>query len=185
MDKLNGLPFIEATGSTINDINLDHVGEEIIFNTPLCEFGRDAGVQYEMDHDGIVTQESNRRVHEWLFCRTEPCESPLHKMCYKADVSAQEINDYICENGIDESASQMDAMHGITHGMMPLLHMIAMKSHAPANVVAGNLLHANMDADFLRDDERETPLDYAARCNVPGLLKIVEVLWLYRQPLIN
>eukprot|EP00554_Chaetoceros_debilis_P015036 CAMPEP_0194111396 /NCGR_PEP_ID=MMETSP0150-20130528/10405_1 /TAXON_ID=122233 /ORGANISM="Chaetoceros debilis, Strain MM31A-1" /LENGTH=328 /DNA_ID=CAMNT_0038800813 /DNA_START=124 /DNA_END=1110 /DNA_ORIENTATION=+ len=161
------------------EINLDHVGEEIIFNTPLCDFARDAGVQYEMDRNGIVTEESNRRFHEWLFCRTEPYESPLHKICYKADVTVQEINDYICENG-DESASQMDAMHGITHGMT-LLHMLAMNSHAAADVVAGNLLHANMDAVFLRDDEGETPLDYAARYNVPGLLKIIEILCLHRQ----
>ena len=49
-----------------NDINLNNVGSGIINNTAIYQFAENAGVEYEWNYDGIVTEESSRRVNEWL-----------------------------------------------------------------------------------------------------------------------
>ena len=59
--------------------------------------------------------------------------------------------------------------------------MLAMNPHAPADTIAGALFHADMAATFLKDAQGNTPLDYAGKYNVPGLMKLVEALCLHRR----
>eukprot|EP00554_Chaetoceros_debilis_P012935 CAMPEP_0194117056 /NCGR_PEP_ID=MMETSP0150-20130528/29531_1 /TAXON_ID=122233 /ORGANISM="Chaetoceros debilis, Strain MM31A-1" /LENGTH=85 /DNA_ID=CAMNT_0038807935 /DNA_START=184 /DNA_END=437 /DNA_ORIENTATION=- len=56
-----------------------------------------------------------------------------------------------------------------------------MNPFAPAEAVAGTIVHDNMDALITTDDHDMTPLDYAMEYNIPGLLRLVEALCLHRQ----
>lgn len=153
-------------------IRLKHIGKAIIHEAEIHKIAEAvSGVEYEWTY--CVTDESNCRVNKWLTCHMD--KSPLHKLCYSTDISATQINEYLSKNGND-SAGQLEPIHRMTP-----LHMLAMNPHAPAEIIAGTLFRANMGVIFRTDNQGNTPLDYAGKYNVPGLLKLVEALCLHRR----
>ena len=152
-------------------ISTNNVCDQIINGAAISRIALAAGVQYEYTiTDLSVTDESVHKVNNWLAHHMD--DAPFHKLCYNADVTTLQINMYLNDNGV-ESSRETDDIHGMTP-----LHMLSMNPHAPENALAGNLLHANMEAAFWKDKQGKTPLDYAVEYNVPGLLKMFEALCL-------
>jgi len=155
--------------------------ELLIHGTAIQQIAEAAGVQYRDAGPGapgtepgqgrgfrIESIESIRQVNEWLIHHMDG--SPFHKLCYRADINAKQINDYLNDHG-NQSTAELDPFHGMTP-----LHMLAVNPHAPVDALAGNIFHANMDAAVVPDNHGHTPLDYAKQYNVPGLLKMIEAL---------
>eukprot|EP01083_Nonionella_stella_P084398 233627_1 len=124
--------------------------------------------QIAYDIGGVPLIARSPEVRPWLIHHMD--KFPLHKLCYRTDISAEKINDYLNVHG-SHSADYQDNIHGMTP-----LHMLAANPHAPADTLAGSLLHANMDAVYVLDNSGNTPLDYAREYNVPGMLKLIEAL---------
>ena len=118
-----------------HDIDLDNA--EVIINfTAIYQIARNAGVTYENRN---ITDESNRRVNEWLFHHMD--QAPFHKLCYNSSITTKHLNDYLNERGND-SALAIDTIHGMTP-----LHMLSMNPHAPADAMAA-LLDVNVEVVF-------------------------------------
>eukprot|EP00554_Chaetoceros_debilis_P009836 CAMPEP_0194105466 /NCGR_PEP_ID=MMETSP0150-20130528/5666_1 /TAXON_ID=122233 /ORGANISM="Chaetoceros debilis, Strain MM31A-1" /LENGTH=280 /DNA_ID=CAMNT_0038793347 /DNA_START=311 /DNA_END=1153 /DNA_ORIENTATION=+ len=154
-----------------NDIDLSNVGVDIISNTGVCHIAEASGVAYEYDGWDDATDESNRRVNEWLIHHMDT--SPFHKLCYNSSVTTKQINDYLTDHG-DDSALTIDAIHGMTP-----LHMLSMNPHAPADAAAV-LLNVNMEVAFRMDNQGKTPIDYARDYNVGGLIVMIGSLCNHR-----
>ena len=154
-----------------NGIDLGNGRNEIINHAGIYQIAENVGVVYEVGEYGQTSDDSNRRVHEWLFHHMD--ESPLHKLCYASFITTKQINDYIDENGKD-SALQIDAIHGMTP-----LHMLSMNPHAPADAIA-SLLNSNMQAVFCADNQQKNPLQYARDYNIGGLVEMINSLCSHR-----
>eukprot|EP01083_Nonionella_stella_P274970 933809_1 len=169
-------------------IEYDNVGREIIAFSALDRIAQDVGgVSYhyldvDVDENEPASMESNGEVNEWFLSYMD--EYPFHKLCSSVNVNTQQINDYLHDNDNgSHSAVQIDPYHGMTP-----LHMLAVNPHAPADTLTGTLLfhgsgNANtihMDTVFVEDNQGNTPIDYARQYNVPGLLKMVEMLCMNR-----
>lgn len=159
-----------------NDIDLNNVGKYIIYSLNAGILSYYAGsTRYEWieDEDGIwnITDESSRRVNEWLFHHMDG--SPFHKLCYNSSITAEQINSYVTENG-DDVAAAIDPSHGMTP-----LHMLAMNPYASTDAIA-SLFNSNMQAVFCLDNQQKTPLDYARDYNVGGLVGIINGLCNHR-----
>eukprot|EP01083_Nonionella_stella_P047353 126735_1 len=152
-----------------HDIELRLVREKIIPGTGIYRIAEASGVAYRVRNEwGGVTDESIRRVNEWLLHYMDA--APFHKLCYTSSITVKEINDYLSENGND-SALQIDTVHGMTP-----LHILTMNPHAPADAIAA-LLTSNMEAVFfLETSQQKTPLEYARDYNVDGLIAMIAVL---------
>jgi len=154
-----------------NDIDLDNV-DEIIDETAIYQIAENAGVAYEEDDPGYdVTEESERRVNEWLYHHMD--NSPFHKICYNSSITTKHINDYLNEHGND-SARAIDTIHGMTP-----LHMLSMNPHSPADAIAA-LLDVDVEAVFCLDGQGKISLDYARDYNVGGLVALVNGLCNHR-----
>jgi len=155
-----------------NDIDLNNVGNRIIEDTGVYYIAKASGVAYEMNEWGEdVTDESNRRVNEWLFHHMD--EAPFHKLCYDSSVTTKQISDYLHEHGND-SALAIDPYHGMTP-----LHILSMNPNAPADAIAA-LFNSNIQTVFCADNQQKTPLDYARDYNVGGLIRIMNGLCNHR-----
>ena len=110
-------------------------------------------------------------MNEWLVHQMD--EAPFHKLCYDSSVTTNQINEYLNENGND-SALTVDPYHGMTP-----LHVLTMNPHAPADAIAA-LFESNTEAAFLRDNKRNTPLDYAKEYNVDGFASMMSILCIHR-----
>ena len=77
------------------------------------------------------------------------------------------IPPFINFNGV-ENSRVIDDIHGMTP-----LHMLSMNPHAPKNALAGNLLHANMEAAFWKDKQGKTPLDYVCEYICLGTVAVI------------
>ena len=122
---------------------------------------------YVLDDWGAATQESNRRVHEWLIHHMD--QTPFHKLCYNSSITTKHINDYLNEYG-NNAALTTDAIHGMTP-----LHMLTMNPYGPADTIAA-LLDVSMEAAFCLDNEGKISLDYGRVYNVGGLIGMINGL---------
>ena len=166
-----------------HDMDLSHVDRNIINGTGIQQIAEAAGVEYDHrggikvtneSNDGWaegVTNESNRRVNEWLFHHMD--EAPFHKLCSDSSVTTKQISDYLHEHGND-SALAIDPYHG-----MNPLHILSMNPHAPADAIAA-LFDSNIQTVFCADNQQKTPLEYARDCNVGGLIQIINGLCNHR-----
>jgi hypothetical protein len=157
-----------------NDIDINNVGKGIIYLTAIEQIAKATGVAYEFnEYQGYhaMTNESSRRVKEWLYHHMD--EAPFHKLCYDSSITTKHINDFLTENGND-AALAIDPYHGMTP-----LHMLSMNPHAPAVTISA-LLDVNMEAAFRLDNQRKVSLDYAREYNVGGLVAMVNGLCNHR-----
>jgi len=137
------------------DHKISRSSDPIIGGTSIFEIAVNAGVGYEFrDGCGYATDESNRRVNEWLLHHMD--DAPFHKLCYDSSIATKEINAYLHDNG-NGSALQIDANYGLTP-----LHMLTMNPNALAESIA-SLFNSNMQAVFYLDNQEQTPLDYARK----------------------
>jgi hypothetical protein len=151
-----------------HDIGLSKVGDDIIYATGrILQIAATAGVEYEWNDPRDRSDESDRRVNEWLFHHMD--EWPFHKLCYDSYVTNKQISDYLNENGND-AALAIDPHNGMTP-----LHMLSMNPHAPADTIL-TLLKANINAASVRDQEGETPLYYALHCNPRAFVRMYSFL---------
>ena len=154
-----------------NDIDLGKVPMYIISDTPIYHIADNVGVQYEEEDDDIPTDESIRRVNEWLFHHMDA--APFHKLCYDSSITTKHLNDYLNEHGND-SAVAIDTIHDMTP-----LHMLSMNPHSPSDAIAA-LFDVNMEVIFRLDNQEKIPLDYARDYNVGGLVALVNGLCNHR-----
>jgi len=145
--------------------------ETIIGETAIYHIAENAGVAYEYGYDDHATEESNRRVNEWLIRHMD--EAPFQKLCCNSSITTKHIHDYLNEHG-DDSARAIDTIHGMTP-----LHMLSMNPHAQADSIAA-LLDVNVEVVFCLDGQRKISLDYARDYNVGGLLALVNGLCNHR-----
>ena len=155
-----------------NDIDLNKVGNGIIYDTAVYQIAEASGVEYDYDHDDEVTDESVRQVNEWLVIQHMD-EAPFHKICYNSSISTKQLNVYLQEHGND-AALAIDPYYGMTP-----LHMLSMNPYAPADAVAA-LLEVNVETAFSLDNEGKIPLDYARDYNVGGLVAMISALCNHR-----
>lgn len=149
-----------------NCMDLSNAGFRIIGGTAIEKVARAAGVEYEWKR-GALTDESNRRVNEWLIHHMD--KTPFHKLCYTSFITTKQINNYLNED-ISNSALQSDPVRSMTP-----LHLLAMNPHAPADSIVA-LFESNIDAVFSLDNDLNTPLDYAREYNAGGLLAMIASL---------
>ncbi len=154
-----------------NDIDLSKISQEIIYKAGIRLIAKTAGVKYEWRYYGQRTNESDRRVNEWLIHHMD--KAPFHKLCYNSFIVRKEINDYLTENGNDEALT-IDSYHGMTP-----MHILTMNPHTPAETVAA-LLNVNVKVAFCVDNEGKIPLNYARDYNVGGLVGMINDLCNHR-----
>jgi len=156
-------------------IDLNNIGEKNIHYTVISQFAENSGVAYEYEEDEHgyerVTEESIRRVNEWVFHHMD--EAPFHKLCYNSSITTKHINDYLNEHGND-SALAVDTIHGMTP-----LHMLSMNPHSPSDAIAA-LLDVNVEVAFCLDNQGKLSLDYARDYNFGGLVALVNGLCNHR-----
>jgi len=152
-----------------NGIDLSNVGFRIIGGTAIEKIARAAGAEYEWKR-GALTDESNRRVNEWLIHHMD--ESPFHKLCYTSSITTKQISNYLDED-VSNSALQSDPVRGMTP-----LHLLTINPDAPADSIAA-LFESNRDAVFCLDNDLNTPLDYARDYNAAGLLAMIASLCIH------
>jgi len=148
-----------------HDIDLGKVGNRIIYQTGIEQFARTAGVEYNWNND--LTEESNRRVNEWLFHHMD--DAPFHMLCYDSSVTTKQISDFLDEHGND-SALAIDTIHGMTP-----LHILSMNPHAPADTIL-TLLKTNINAANVGDNRGKTPLYYALYYNPCAFVRMYSYL---------
>jgi len=152
-------------------IDCNNVGEAIIDSTAICRIARNAGVAYEDYEDNdlnyALAHESSRRVNEWLIHHMD--EAPFHKLCCDSSVTAEHIDEYLIENGVD-SALAIDPYHAMTP-----LHILSMTPDAPVDAIIA-LLKANITAVNVRDRKGKTPLYYVLQYNPWAFVKIYSYL---------
>jgi len=155
-----------------NGIDLNNVGNTITHDTGIFQITESVGVAYEWDEDGDSTDESNRRVNEWLLHYMDA--APFHKLCYNSSISIKQVNDYLTEHGND-AALTVDPYHDMTP-----LHMLSMNPHAPpANTIAA-LLDVNMEVAIRLDSQGKMSLDLTKNYNVGGLVGMINGLCNHR-----
>jgi len=151
-----------------HDIDVDNVGMRIIDETAILrQIAENAGVAYEWNDNGDVTDESVRRVKECLFHHMD--EWPFHKLCYDSSVATKHINEYLKQNGAD-AALAIDSIHGMTP-----LHILSMNPHTPVDTIL-TLLEANINVANVEDNRGKTSLFYALHYNPCAFVRMYSYL---------
>lgn len=108
-----------------------------------------------------------REVNECLKNRRHNL-LPFHLLCHDTSINTKLINDFVEENG-DDGAFEEDE-----HGMTPL-HILSMNPHASPHVLYF-CYETNPHAAVSADNGNASPLDYAQRSNINGLIALTAAL---------
>ncbi len=149
-----------------DDIDLDHVGIGFLYNCNdlLC-----AGhVKYELDDEDYVI--NDYEITQWLHERYS--KLPFHAICHNPSVSCKMIMDF--QDSKNETQARTHACIRDDNEMTPL-HILACNPDASSDAIASCfLIYPN--AAIAIDNQGLTPIDYARKYNVQGLLALTKAL---------
>ena len=123
----------------------------------------------ERSRDDHPMQLSNSdEIHHWLMHRHD--DFPLHRVCYSANVTAQDIDACITAHGIQYACTVDDQQ-------MTALHVLSANPQATPEAISA-CYYANPKAATMLDNDGSIPIHYLCEYN-PSLLR--NLSWLGRE----